>query len=40
MSSGGKDPWRRAWFGMGLWRWLCLALIAVWIATFVVRYGL
>lgn len=32
-------PWRAAWQGMGRWRWLCLALIGVWVVTFVVRDG-
>lgn len=39
MSPCGKGPWWRAWHGMGLWRWLGLALIALWIVTFIVRHG-
>lgn len=28
----GPGPWRRAWRGMGAWRWLWAALALVWLA--------
>lgn len=31
--------WRAAWQGMGVWRWIGLALIALWITAFVVRHA-
>lgn len=24
-----RDAWRAAWRGMGIWRWLCVALVMV-----------
>jgi hypothetical protein len=33
------NVWRAAWRGMGVWRWIGLALIGLWLVTFVVRYG-
>ena len=33
------SPWRRGWQGMGWWRWLSLALILLWLATFLMRYS-
>lgn len=31
------SAWKTAWRGMGWWRWLCLALVVLWIVVFAVR---